>query len=64
MWMIKGRILMQKHKEKGKASHYKSITCLPFVCKLLTGVIAVEVYGFLIQIFYYLKNKKRMQEKI
>ena len=49
MWMTKGRtILMQKDKEKGKAaSNYRTITCLPLVWKLLTGVIAEEVYGFL-----------------
>ena len=48
MWMTKGRtILMQKDKEKGKAaSNYRTITCLPLVWKLLTGVIAKEVYGF------------------
>ena len=49
MWMPKGReILMQKDKEKDKsASNYRPITCLPLVWKLLTGVIADEVYGFL-----------------
>ena len=47
MWMTKGRaILTQKDKEKGKAaSIYRPITCLPW--KLLTGVIAEEVYRFL-----------------
>ena len=39
---------MQKDKEKGKtASNYRPITCLPLVCKFLTGVIADKVYGFL-----------------
>ena len=39
---------MQKDKEKGKAaSNYRLITCLPLVWKLLTSVIAEEVYGFL-----------------
>ena len=47
--MTKGRtILMQKDKEKGnEGSNYRPITCLPFVWKLLTCVIAEEVYGFL-----------------
>ena len=41
-------ILMQKGKEKGKeASNYRPITCLTLVWKLLTGVIAEKVYGFL-----------------
>ena len=49
MWMTKGiKILMEKDKEKGKAaSNYRVITCLPLLWKLLTGVIAEEVYGFL-----------------
>ena len=49
MWMTKERtVLMEKGKEKGKAvSNYRPITCLPLVWKLLTGVIAEEVYGFL-----------------
>ena len=36
---------MQKHKENGKAaSNYRPITSLPLVWKLLTGVIAEEIY--------------------
>ena len=39
---------MLKDKEKGKAaSNYRTITCLPLVWKLLTGVIAKYVYAFL-----------------
>ena len=39
---------MQKDKEKGKtASTCRPITCLLLVRKLLTGVTAEEVYGFL-----------------
>ena len=49
MWMTKGRtILTQKDKEKDKAaSKYRPIICLPLVWKLLTGVTAEEIYGFL-----------------
>ena len=49
MWMTKGRtILTQKDKEKDKAaSKYRPIVCLPLVWKLLTGVTAEEIYGFL-----------------
>ena len=49
MWMTKGKtILMLKDKEKGEAaSNYRPITCLLLVWKLLTGLIAEEVYGFL-----------------
>ena len=36
-----------KGKEKGKAaSHYRPITCLSLVWKLLTGAIAEEINGF------------------
>ena len=47
--MTKGtRILMQKEREKDKAtSNYKSTTCLPSVSKLLRGVIAEEICKFL-----------------
>ena len=39
---------MQKEKEKGMAaSNYRPNTCQPLIWKLLTGVIAEEVYGFL-----------------
>ena len=49
MWMTKGKtILMQKDKEKrNAASNDRPITCLPLVWKLLTGVIAEIIYGFL-----------------
>ena len=41
-------ILLQKDKEKGMAANnYRSITCQPLVWKLLIGVIAEEVYGYL-----------------
>ena len=38
----------EKRQAKGKAaSNYRPITCLLLVWKLLTGVIAEEIYGFL-----------------
>ena len=47
--MTKGRaVLIQKEKSKGnEASSYCPITYLPLTGKLLTRVIADEVYGFL-----------------
>ena len=48
MWMTKGRTIQGKGKEMGKAvNNYRPVTCLPLVCKLLTGVIVKEGYGFL-----------------
>ena len=48
-WMTKGRtVLIQKDKSKGNvASNYRPITCLPLVWKLMTGILAEEIYGFL-----------------
>ena len=47
--MTKGRtVLIQKDKSKGNvASNYRPITCLPIVWKLMTGILAEEIYGFL-----------------
>ena len=66
MCMTKGRtILMQKDIEKGKAaSNYRPITCLSLVWKLLAGVIAEEVYGFLDTNLLLPQEQNRLQEKI
>ena len=49
-WMTKGRtILIQKDNSKGnETSKYCPITCLSLTWKLLTGIIANEIYGFLV----------------
>ena len=48
-WMTTGRtVLIQKDKTKGRApGNYRPITCLPIVWKLLTSMIAVEMYRYL-----------------
>ena len=48
-WMTKGRtVVIQKDRSKGTvARNYRPITCLPLVWKLLTGIVANEVYSFL-----------------
>ena len=48
-WLTQGRtVLIQKDKQKGNvASNYRPITCLPLVWKLLTGIIAEDMYHFL-----------------
>ena len=45
-WLIRGRTsLLQKDKSKGnRASNYRPITCLPLMWKLLTGLIADQIY--------------------
>ena len=48
---------MQKDKSKGNiASNYRPITCLPLTRKLLTGVIANQIYG-------HLDQQKLLQEE-
>ena len=48
-WLTRERpSLLQKDKSKGNvASNYRSITCLPLMWKLLTGVIADQIYAHL-----------------
>ena len=50
-WMTHGRtVLCQKDPRKGNtADNYRPITCLPLMWKLLTGVIAEEMYNYLEQ---------------
>ena len=50
-WLIRGTTsLSQKGKSKGNvASNYRPITCLPLMWKLLTGVIADQIYAHLDQ---------------
>ena len=50
-WLTSGRTaLLQKDKSKGNiASKYRPITCLPSMWKLLSGVIADQIYGHLDQ---------------
>ena len=48
-WMTYGcTVLCQKDPQKGNAAdNYRSITCLPLMWKLLTGVIVEEMYNYL-----------------
>ena len=50
-WMTHGRtVLCQNDPRKGNAvENYRPITCLPLMWKLLTGVIAEEMYDYLEQ---------------
>ena len=50
-WLARGRTtLLQKDKNKGIiASNYRPISCLPLMWKLLSGVIADQIYGHLDQ---------------
>ena len=57
-WMTNGRtVLCQKDPQKGNtADNYQPITCLPLMWKLLTEVIAEEMYN-------YLEREKILPEK-
>ena len=50
-WLTRGRTsLLQKDKSKGNVvSNYRPITCLPLMWKLLTDVIADQIYAHLDQ---------------
>ena len=50
-WLTRGKTsLLQKDKSKGNvASNYRAITSLPVIWKLLTGVIADQIYAYLDQ---------------
>ena len=43
-------LLIMKDAKKGKvASNYRSVTCLPVMWKLLTGIFAEKIYNHLLQ---------------
>ena len=48
-WMTKGKtVLCQKDSTKGNAvDNFRPISCLPLLWKLMTGIIAENMYGFL-----------------
>ena len=48
-WMTTGRTaLLLKEKSKGnKVNNYRPITCLPLMWKLITGIVADEIYNHL-----------------
>ena len=57
-WLTRGRTsLLRKDKSKGNvAINYRPITCLPLMWKLLTGVIADQIYA-------HLDHKKLLPEE-
>ena len=48
-WLTDGQtVLCQKHPRKGNAAeNYRPITCLPLMWKLITGIIADQMYEYL-----------------
>ena len=64
--MTHGRtVLCQKDPRKGNtADNYRPVTCLPLMWKLLTGVIAEEMYKYLELEKFLQKNKKDAEEEV
>ena len=64
-WFTRGRTsLLQKDKSKGNvAINYRPITCLPLLWKLLTGVIADQIYCTFKSREVVTKRAERVQER-
>ena len=64
-WLTKGRtVLAQKDKAKENiASNYPPITCLPLVWKLLTSILADEIYDYLEKNMLLPEDQKRFRRK-
>ena len=64
-WLTKGRTaLLQKDKSKGNIrSNYRPITCLPLMWKLLSGVIADQIYRHLDQQKLYPEEQKGCRKR-
>ena len=65
IWLSKGRTaLLQKDINKCNiASNYRPITCLPLIWKLLSGVIADQIYGYLDQQKLLPEEQKRCRKR-
>ena len=63
-WLTKGRTaLIQNYKAKGNiASNYRPITCLQLVWKLLTGILANEIYDYLEKKMLFQRNRTGVDE--
>ena len=63
-WLTRGRTsLLQKDKSKGNvAGNYRPILCLPLMWKLLTGVIADQIYAHLDQEKLLPEEQKRYRK--
>ena len=59
-WMTTGKtILFQKDLGKGNAvNNYWSISCLPFMWKLMTGIITNNIYEYLECLTCFFSNRK------
>ena len=65
-WLTRGRtVVIQKDKAKGNtASNYRPITCLTLVWKLLTCILANEIYGYLEKKMLLPENRRGVDESV
>ena len=65
-WLTHGKtVLCQKDLEKGNAvDNYRPITCLPLLWKLLTGIIAEDMYEYLEEERILPEEQKGVAERI
>ena len=49
VWVTQGRTVLYQVGKSNTADNYRTITCFPLMWKLLTGVIAEEIYNYLEQ---------------
>ena len=59
-WLTTGRtVLIVKNKKLGSiTTNFRPITCLPLIWKLLTGILADELYQHLESKEYFLKSRR------
>jgi len=64
-WLTKGRtMLCQKDRQKGDAvDNFKSLSCLPHMWKLMTGVISDVMYEFDVESDYVPIEQKGCKKK-
>ena len=65
-WMTHGcAVLCQKEPQKGNTTdnNYQPITCLPLIWKLLTGVIAEEMYNYFEREKIFPEEQKRCKRE-
>ena len=64
-WLTKRRtVLCQKDPQKGDAvDNFRPISCLPLMCKLVTGIISDVMYKFLVESDYLPLEQKGCKKK-
>ena len=64
VWVTQGRTVLYQVGKSNTADNYRTITCFPLMWKLLTGVIAEEIYNYLDKKKSFQNNKKDAKEEV